>query len=106
MEIQNQKDHDLLIELNVKVQQVLTELKEWRATSDNRVAKVETRVDAIEKTLDQVSIQQMQSVGLANAQWIRDFDTRWRTVIAMASFIGGIIGFLVSVLTKLSGIIT
>ena len=72
-------DHDLLTKLDVKFGDMASDIKELKDGTSHRIALVETRVTLIEK-----------------------FKDKWWSVLGLASLIGGVIGYIISVLANLS----
>lgn len=96
-----EKDHDLLIKLNTLVEQILTEIKELKNSSDTRITRVEARIDALEKINDQLNLPKVVNEVETLKQWVRDFDTRWKTIVGIAGIVGSIAGFVMSQLLRL-----
>lgn len=76
------KDHDLLIRLEAKLDQVIVDVKELKDGTTQRIASLELRVGEVEN-------------------WIRTQKLNFKWVVTIATAIGAVISFVVSQLVSI-----
>lgn len=96
-------DHDTLIRVEGKLDNVGLDIKEMKDGINNRLVIVETKVTGLEKLRDEINPTEIVKQVKANSQWIHDFKLTWKLILAIGATVGGVVGFILSVLTKLSG---
>ena len=97
-------DHDTLIRLEAKVDQIGVEIKELKDGLNVKVADLDNRVKLMEKLRDELSpIESHQRINEL-WQWKHDFSLTWKVIITIASVVGGVVGFILSVVTNIMGI--
>lgn len=79
-------DHDLLIRLDSKLDAVNTNLVLLQTGLDGRLKSVEADV-------------------AQSKQWIHDFQIRYRFLLALASGVGGFVGFVLALITQVGDLI-
>ena len=95
------RDHDLLVGLNGKVDRVSEDIKEIKNNSAVTFDNHERRIRSLEDTTkiyDPVSIYRMVK---EHDRWIEDFKTSWRTALLLSSLLGGVVGFILSIINYL-----
>ena len=97
-------DHDTLIRLETKVDQIVVDFKELKDGLNAKVADLDARVKLMEKLRDEMT--PIESHNRINElwQWKHDFSLTWKVIITIASVVGGVVGFILSVVTDLMGI--
>lgn len=97
-------DHDTLIRLETKVDQIVVDIKELKDGLNAKVADLDARVKLMEKLRDEMT--PIESHNRINElwQWKHDFSLTWKVIITIASVVGGVVGFILSVVTDLMGI--
>ena len=78
-------DHDLLIRLDSKLDTVNANLVILQTGLDGRIKNIESDV-------------------IASKQWIHDFQIKYRFLLGLASAVGGIVGFVLSLVSQLGNI--
>ena len=94
----NLRDHDLLVGLNGKADRMADDIREIKNGTALTFDSHEKRLRSLEDTTkiyDPVSIYNMVK---EHDRWIENFDTSKRTIILSASAIGGLIGFILSII--------
>lgn len=80
--LQPTSDHDLLIRLDVKLQRVSDDIQDLKQG-------ISTRLNSVEKQVAD------------NTQWIHDFKLTWKTILALASAIGAMVGGAMTILVQI-----
>lgn len=80
-------DHDTLIRLETIVTGIARDVKELKEGTAQRLALLESRISDLEKTEEQFPAKTTAEKAIANAQWINDFNVRWKVVVGAASII-------------------
>lgn len=91
-------DHDLIIRLDTKFDQMAIDIKELKDGTTARLASLEQRVNAIEDIHNQLHVVDNAKRVETNTLWINNFNVRWKLVVGIASGIGTIIGLLIDVI--------
>lgn len=103
--MQNQmSDHDLLITLNTKFDGLTQDIKQ---NTDGLVAKIadhEVRIKAAEKLHDELQPLKTAEQVKINTQWIHDFKLTYRIVVGIAAAVGGMVGFILALLTQINNL--
>ena len=97
-------DHDLLIRLDTKLEQLSEDIKEMKNTQAHRIESTEKRITNLEDIIQNMNPEQIKKTVDENAVWIHDFKLTWKTTMAIASTIGAVVGFALSVLTQIAEI--
>ena len=92
-------DHDLLIRLESKVDSLIVDVKEVKDGTNTQLTDHETRIRVVEKVHEEVNPIQTVKEFRELQQQMHDFKTIWKFVITVASVIGGVIGFALSLVT-------
>ena len=97
LEKMQRSDHDTLLRLEVKVDALIADVKELKDGTNLQLTEHELRIRIIEKVHEEINplqvVQEFKEVQLK----IRDFQTIWKFVVTIAGAVGGIIGFILSV---------
>lgn len=102
---QQQNDHDLIIRLDTKFDQMASDIKELKDGTTSRLVELEQRVDTIEETHDRLHVTETAQTVAENTRWINDFNVRWKLIIALASGISAVVGFIAALIYHLAGFI-
>ncbi len=96
-------DHDTLIRLESKVDSVLTDIKDLKEGTTTKLADHELRLRVLEKLAEQyqpeLNLKKLNEV----YQWKHDFQVTWKVILATASAVGGIVGFLLEMAFRIFG---
>jgi len=96
----NLEDHDLLITLNTKVDGLISTVADMRNGTHRQLGDHELRITKIENDHLSVGGVKKASEDLdAVKLWIHDFKKTWKVIIALASAVGGAVGFLIQILS-------
>lgn len=88
-------DHDLLIELNVKLSQLSLDLKYLGDGTTIRIVKVEQRQDIVDKVILESKPEESIKMLHRHEDWIKEFQRTWKFVVALIGLVGLIIGAIV-----------
>lgn len=91
-------DHDLLIRLEAKVDTLIIDVKEVKDGTNTKLLDHEARIRSIEKIHEEINPIQAAKDFRDVQQELHDFRTIWKFVVTVASAIGGIIGFGLSII--------
>lgn len=90
------EDHNLMIRLEAKVDGLIIDIRNLKDGTGQKLTEYESRIKALEKVHEEINplrvAQEFQEV----QQQVRDFRTIWKFMISIASIIGGVIGFTLS----------
>jgi len=92
----NRSDHDLLIILDTKVDSLITDIKELKDGTTAKLIELDARLGVVE--LDHQKIGGVDSAfkKLEKVETkVHDFELRWKTLIALASAVGAVVGFII-----------
>lgn len=96
-------DHDTLIRVEALMNQIALEIKEFKDGLRTTILDHDTRLKVLEKINEQFQISEIAKETQNNAQWRRDFETRYKTIVMMAGFTGAVITFLIGVVSHFFG---
>lgn len=110
--MKDQNDHDLLIELNVKVGTLLTAFEKYQNGTNHRFEQYDLRLSSQEKRIEQLEAQ-LQSAQLsalavqtaANAEWIKNFRLTWKVILAVVSAVSATVSFIAGVILNILKVI-
>lgn len=95
------RDHDMLVGLNIKVDQLTTQISELKDNSLMRIAKAESRLDAIDVYHATVNQQEV----IATIEWTKSFRSNVKLIATLGGVtlatLGGLIGNLIQKWFKL-----
>lgn len=89
---ENASDHDLLIRLDTKVDQLTKDVKSMGDGVTLRVSNIEMRINDLEKLRDEIQPETLAVVVRDNAEWIKGFKNTWKLLLAVFSTISLIVG--------------
>lgn len=98
-------DHDTLIRVETLMGQIATDIKEFKDGLRSTINDHDTRIRLQEKINEQFPLAVLSKELHENTEWIRDFKTRYKTIVMMSGLTGAMITFIVSVVTKLFGLL-
>lgn len=93
-------DHDLLIRLEAKLDQVILDVKDLKDGTSMKIANLEIRMNEIEdchKQIDPIGASGRLKVV---EDWVTEQKINIKWLITIASFIGGIAGYIISQVGK------
>ena len=96
----NSRDHDTLIRVESKVDQLVKEVKDLKDGTTIRIIALETRMDNMETVRDAYNPKDLVPKILEHDQWIHDYKLTQRLFLLAAGAGGGIIAFLINFLIK------
>lgn len=82
------RDHDMLVVLNTKVDQLTFDIKEIKDNIITRIAKAEARLDAIDLYHAAVPLKEYGDL----AKWVDTFRSNYKLIITFGGIFAGIIG--------------
>lgn len=94
-------DHDTLIRVEAKVDQIVTDIKDLKDGVNAKVSDHEQRINVLERIKDEVNLSETMKSIKDSAQWIHDFKVTWKVILAVAGGVGGFVGFLINLLVRL-----
>jgi len=94
------RDHDTLIRVESKVDQLVKEVKDLKEGTTTRIIALETRMDNMETVRDAYNPKDLVPKILEHDQWIHDYKLTQRLFLLAAGAGGGIIAFLINFLIK------
>ena len=94
--VQQMSDHDLLIRVDAKVDQLSLDIREVKDGTTIEIANHEHRLLAIERVHDETNPKKAIEELAVVKQWQHDFNFKWRFIIAAAAFIGGLVSWIFS----------
>lgn len=95
----NLKDHDLLIRVDQKVDNLIDSMDKLSDGMTKELADHELRINAIEKVHEELNPTEIAKTVQKNSQWINDFKITWKVLLFISSAISSIIGFILAVIT-------
>lgn len=105
---ENMSDHDLLITLNTKFDELKTEIKSSNESTNTQVGGHESRIRTLETLVTQVdpikTHDAMWKKIDENANWIHDFKLTYKFVLGVSGGIGAVVGFILAVVTQVSNL--
>ena len=91
-------DHDTLIRLESKVDSLITDIKDLKDGTSQKLTDHETRLRVMEKLAEQsqpeTNLKKLNDL----YQWKHDFQVRWQFIVAAAGVIGGVVGFILTLI--------
>lgn len=91
-------DHDTLIRLESKVDSLITDIRDLKDGTSQKLTDHETRLRVIEKIAEQsqpeTNLKKLNDL----YQWKHDFQVRWQFVVGVAGLIGGVVGFVLTLI--------
>lgn len=96
-------DHDTLIRLEAKVDQVVSDIKEMKDGTTTKMVDHETRIKSLESNVQviqpETSIKQLREM----VEWKSNFQFTWRFIVGASGTVGAIIGALMSIAVNYFG---
>jgi len=99
------RDHDLLIQIDGKVNRLITDVKEMKDGVSAKINQVETRVTALEKITDEFDLARRGKQIDEMYQWMHDYRLTFKVLIGIAAAIGGVVGFILSSLNDIISLV-
>ena len=93
-------DHDLLIRLEAKLDQVILDVKDLKDGTTMKIANLELRVNELEDCHKQIDPPKMSTRLNSLEDWVMEQKINIKWLITIASFIGGIAGYIISQVGK------
>lgn len=90
-----QSDHDLLIRLETIVNQIAIDVKELKDGTNSKLENHGARIALVEKFVDEHNTARVLQKVEEHHLWIRDFNTRWTTVLIITSTVTGGVVFII-----------
>lgn len=91
-------DHDTLIRLESKVDSLITDIRDLKDGTSQKLTDHETRIRIMEKMAEvsqpEANIKKLNEV----YGWVHDFKVRWQFVVAVAGLVGGVVGFILTLI--------
>ena len=94
-------DHDLLIRLESKVDQLGLDIKDVKDGTSRRISDLEAKMNLMEKIRDQYDPVKLVPMILAHEQAIHDFKLTSRVFLIIAGGTGALVSWILSNLDKL-----
>src|SRR3989304_10127424 len=94
------RDHDTLIRVESKVDQLVKEIKDLKEGTTTRIIALETRMDNMETVRDAYNPKDLVPKILEHDQWIHDYKLTQRLFLLAAGAAGGILAFLINLAIK------
>lgn len=92
------RDHDMLVTLNTKVDQVTFDIKDLKDSLIIRMAKAEARLDAEDVYHAAIPLKQYDD----NSKWVDSFRSNYKLILAFIGISSAAIGgFIDHILTKM-----
>lgn len=91
-------DHDTLIRVEVAVGDIRMDIKELKDGVKDTINNHETRLLKLEKAVTDERVKAFDDLLL----WQRDFNTRWKFVVAIAGVVGSLTGFIATFLSLMA----
>lgn len=101
----NMSDHDLLIRVDAKVDNLALDVKDLKDGFSARLVTVENKITQYDKILAEYSPEPIVKQLHENTQWIRDFKTTNRVVIGLFTFLAFLAGILGTIVSTSTGIV-
>lgn len=110
--MQDNKDHDLLIEMNTKLQMLIDSFnkmtdgtKHQFEKQDAKIDQLEKRIESLEAQLIAINLAALSAQTAANVEWIKNFRMTWKVVLSIAGTIGSAVSFVVMLVLKILKVI-
>lgn len=98
-------DHDTLIRVETLMQTIATDIKEFKDGLRVTISDHDARIRLLEKLNEQFPPIPLVKELHDNTEWRKDFQTRYKTVVAMAGLTGGLIMFIITFIANFFGIL-
>jgi hypothetical protein len=95
------EDHDLLIRVDTKVDQLSLDIKEIKDGTAQRLAVLESRVEAIEKLHNEVNPTETLKRFETVEKWVNNFQLTWKFILLIVIAVSSIITFILTTLGQL-----
>lgn len=92
----NPSDHDLLIVVTTKLDQLSIDIKELKDGTTKTLADHEMRMTSLEKVIAEVNVEKSISLLEKHEAWIHDFNVRFTFLLFLAGGLGGIITWVIN----------
>ena len=92
--VEKMNDHDLLIRLDAKVDQLSLDIKSLGEGVSIRIAKIEQRLDIVDKILSETDPTALVKLFNEDHEWIKGFKITWKIILGLIGLIGIIIGVI------------
>ena len=99
-EKQRQFDHDTLVRLETKLDQLTVDVKDLKDGTNVRIANLEKRMDDMETIRDRYNPKSLVPMIQAHEQWIHDYKLTQKLLLIAAGAAGGVIAFLINFISK------
>lgn len=96
-------DHDTLIRVETKMDQLVSDVKELKDGLTFRVSQIEMRVADLEKLRDEIQPKTAMMKLEEVYQWKHDFKLTWKVILGIVSVTSSIAGAVVSLVLRLWG---
>ncbi|PWU04795.1 MAG: hypothetical protein C5B43_04115 [Verrucomicrobia bacterium] len=93
----NSRDHDMLVTLNTKVDQLTFDIKDIKDNLITRMAKVESRLDAIDLYHAQIPLSQYNDI----AKWTENFRANLKFIMIISGISLSLFGAIIERLLQL-----
>jgi len=93
-------DHDLLIRLEAKLDQVILDVKDLKDGTSMKIANLEVRLNEVEGCHKQIDPLNAVVRLRAVEDWVTEQKINIKWLITIASAVGGMAGFIISQLGK------
>lgn len=91
-------DHDTLIRLESKVDNLVLSASQMTLTMSEKFSDHEARIRVMEKLAERAdpdtNLKKLEDI----SQWVNDYKVRWKSLLAIASVIAGISGFVLQII--------
>lgn len=104
LETIRRQDHDTLIRLDGKVDNLTTEVKKMSDGTATTLAGHESRLQVLEKISNEVDIPRRIKQIEENSSWIHDFKITWKTILLIVSAGSSLVTFILGTMAYLAGI--
>ncbi len=99
------EDHDRLIKVAAVVDNIAADVKTLADGFGLRITSNESRINVLEKLNDELKPSEIAKLTREHAQALRDLRTTYKTLSIALSVIGAAIGFIISFVTNLFGLL-
>ncbi len=95
----NLKDHDLLIRLDQKVDNLIISMDKLNDGTTQQLAQHDLRINALEKLHEELNPKEIATQVKDNTDFIKSFKITWRLMIFTTSIISAVISFILALVT-------
>src|SRR5581483_7111988 len=99
------EDHDTLIRLETKFDQMLNDIKEVKDGTAARLSALEIRMADVEKIHNEINPIETAKKVEGLALWRSNIEANLRLSMAVSGFFGAIVGFVLAILTVVLNLI-